>query len=56
MGLILTIEETKQCITEALHFAAVCAAQKIKVNGPELLSLQEIYSELEKASLNRPGF
>lgn len=50
MGFVLTIEETKQCIAEALHFAAVCAAQKIKVDKPELLSMQELYSALEKVS------
>ena len=48
--LIHTIEETKQGIAEALHFAAVCAAQKIGANEPELLSIQEIHSVLEKAS------
>ena len=50
MGLIPTIEETKQVIAEALHFAAVCAAQKSKIDEPELLSLQELHSALEKAS------
>lgn len=50
MEFIPTIEETKQGIAEALHFAAVCAAQKIKVNEPEMLSLQELRSALEKAS------
>lgn len=50
MGLIPTIEETKQGIAEAIHFAAVCAAQKVKVKEPELLSLQDLHSALKKAS------
>lgn len=50
MGLIPTIEETKQVIAEALHFAAVCAAQKIKIDKPELLSPQDLHSALKRAS------
>ena len=50
MGLIPKIEEIKQSIAEALHFAAVCAAQKVKVKDPELLPLPELHSALKKAS------
>ena len=48
--LIPTMEETKQRIAETLHFAAICAAQKIGVNEPESLSIEKLHSDLEKAS------
>ena len=50
MGHVPPIEETKQCIADALHFAAICAAQKVNVSTPEILSLQELHSALKKAS------
>lgn len=50
MELISTIEETKQAITEALHFAAICAAQKIGIDKSDLLSPQELHSILQKKS------
>jgi inorganic pyrophosphatase len=45
-----TLEETKRSIDEALHYATICAAFKVKITDPEIKTIEELNNELETKS------